>query len=85
MKVVHLTQGKCIYLSLYDKTLKNNGVHNMKKFLIAILITVAVSTAVLGATSNDIQKGIYLRQDVFEAKMDAFIAEIRLMNQQLRS
>ena len=39
----------------------------MKKFLMALLITVAVSTSALGATSND----IYLRQDIFEAKMDA--------------
>ncbi|MBQ2616294.1 MAG: hypothetical protein IJF90_05500, partial [Synergistaceae bacterium] len=30
-------------------------------------------------------EGVYLRQDVFEAKMDAFMAEIRLMNQQLKS
>ena len=53
----------------------------MNKFIIAILIAFAVSTSAFGATSGD----IYLRQDVFEAKMDAFIAEIRLMNQQLRS
>ena len=57
----------------------------MKKFLIALFITIAVSTSALGATSNDIQEGIYLRQDVFEAKMDTFIAEIKLMNEQLRS
>ncbi|MBR1438257.1 MAG: hypothetical protein IJ587_06935 [Synergistaceae bacterium] len=53
----------------------------MKKFFIALLITVAVSTSALGATSND----IYLRQDIFEAKMDAFIAEIKLMNEQTRT
>ena len=53
----------------------------MNKFIIAILIAFAVSTSAFGATSGD----IYLRQDVFEAKMDDFIAEIRLMNEQLRS
>ena len=53
----------------------------MKKFLMALLITAAVSTSALGAASND----VYLRQDIFEAKMDAFMAEIRLMNEQTRS
>ena len=53
----------------------------MKKFLTATLIAIVVSTAAFGATSND----VYLRQDVFEAKMDAFMAEIRLMNEQTRS
>ena len=53
----------------------------MKKILIALLITVAISTSALGATSND----IYLRQDIFEAKMDAFMAEIKLMNEQTRT
>lgn len=53
----------------------------MKKILIAALITIAASTAALGATSSD----VYLRQDVFEAKMDAFMAEIRLMNEQTRT
>ena len=57
----------------------------MKKFLAALIITITVTASALGATSNDIQEGVYLRQDVFEAKMDAFMAEIRLMNQQLRS
>ena len=52
----------------------------MKKFIIATLIAIAVSASACGATSGD----VYLRQDVFEAKIDAFIAEIRLMNQQLR-
>ena len=53
----------------------------MKKILIATLIAIAASTATFGATSND----VYLRQDVFEAKMDAFMAEIRLMNEQTRT
>ena len=57
----------------------------MKKILIAAIITIAATASAFGATSSDIHEGVYLRQDVFEAKMDAFIAEIRLMNEQLRS
>ena len=53
----------------------------MKKILIAALLAITASTAAFGATSSD----VYLRQDVFEAKMDAFMAEIRLMNEQTRS
>ncbi|MBQ3458051.1 MAG: hypothetical protein IJG30_03730 [Synergistaceae bacterium] len=53
----------------------------MKKFLIAALIAITISTAAFGAVSGD----VYLRQDVFEAKMDAFMAEIRLMNEQTRA
>ena len=57
----------------------------MKKILIAAIITITAAASALGATSSDIHEGVYLRQDVFDAKMDAFIAEIRLMNQQLKS
>ncbi|MBQ6115172.1 MAG: hypothetical protein IJL11_07330 [Synergistaceae bacterium] len=57
----------------------------MKKILIAIIITITATASALGAASSDIHEGVYLRQDVFEAKMDAFMAEIRLMNEQLRS
>ena len=53
----------------------------MKKFLMAVLIAITISTAAFGAVSGD----VYLRQDVFEAKMDAFMAEIRLMNEQTRA
>ena len=53
----------------------------MKKIIIATLIAIVASTAAFGATSND----AYLRQDVFEAKMDAFMAEIKLMNEQTRT
>ncbi|MBQ3764155.1 MAG: hypothetical protein II869_04200 [Synergistaceae bacterium] len=53
----------------------------MKKFLMAALIAITISTAAFGAVSGD----VYLRQDVFEAKMDAFMAEIRLMNEQTRA
>ncbi|MBQ3346391.1 MAG: hypothetical protein IJQ15_08180 [Synergistaceae bacterium] len=57
----------------------------MKKILIAAIITITATASALGAASSDIHEGVYLRQDVFEAKMDAFMAEIRLMNEQLRS
>lgn len=57
----------------------------MKKFLLALLIAVTVSASAFAANSNDIPQGVYLRQDVFVAKMDAFMAEFRLMNEQLRS
>ena len=57
----------------------------MKKILVAAIIAIAVTSTAFGATSNDVREGVYLRQDVFEAKMDAFMAEIRLMNQQVRT
>ena len=47
-----------------------------------LLIILTISSSAFGATSKDIQEGVYLRQDVFEARMEAFMAEIRLMNQQ---
>lgn len=57
----------------------------MKKFLIALIFAFTISASAFGATSHDIRGDIYLRQDLFEAKMDTFMAEIRLMNEQLRS
>lgn len=57
----------------------------MKKFLLALLIVITVSVSAFGVTSIDITQNVYLRQDVFEAKMDAFMAEIRLLNELLRS
>ena len=57
----------------------------MKKILMAMIIMITAAASALGAASSDIHEGVYLRQDVFEAEMDAFIAEIRLMNEQLRS
>lgn len=57
----------------------------MKKFLLALLIVIAVSVSAFSVTSIDITQNVYLRQDVFEAKMDAFMAEIRLLNELLRS
>ena len=57
----------------------------MKKFLIAWVFIFTISATAFAATSHDIREDIYLRQDLFEAKMDTFMAEIRLMNEQLRS
>lgn len=57
----------------------------MKKFLIALIFAFTISASAFGATSHDIHGDVYLRQDLFEAKMDTFMAEIRLMNEQLRS
>ena len=48
-------------------------------FLMVVLLNVSVS---YGAVSEDMS--VYLRKDVFDAKMDAFMSEIRLMNEQLR-
>ena len=57
----------------------------MKKLLITFMFVVVLSHPIFAATSNDIHENLYLRQDVFEAKMDAFMAEIKLMNQNMRS
>ena len=57
----------------------------MKKILLALLIAITVSVSAFSSTSNDIPQSVYLRHDVFEAKMDAFMTEIRLLNEQLRS
>ena len=57
----------------------------MKKIIIALLISLAFVTSSFAASSEDIHKNLYLRQDVFEAKMDAFMAEIKIMNQNMRS
>ena len=53
----------------------------MKKFIFALLLALTLAVAAYAANSDD----IYLRRDVFEAKMDAFMAENRLMNQNLLS
>ncbi len=52
----------------------------MKKFLFTFLICIMFFGVANAATSDD----VYLRKDVFDAKMDAFMAEIRLMNMGLR-
>lgn len=53
----------------------------MKKFISAIILILTLAVSAFAANSDD----IYLRRDVFEAKMDAFMAEIKLMNQNMRS
>ena len=53
----------------------------MKKFILAIILVLTLAVSAFAANSDD----IYLRRDVFEAKMDAFMAEIKLMNQNMRS
>lgn len=57
----------------------------MKKIIIALICIFVASYSAFAATSPDIHENVYLRQDVFEAKMDAFMAEIKLMNQNMRS
>ena len=52
----------------------------MKKFIFVLLLLLLMPVKAHAEISND----VYLRRDVFEAKMDAFMAEIRLMNEQTR-
>ena len=52
----------------------------MKKILLAVVLILVAASGCYGAASDD----VYLRRDVFEAKMDAFMAEIRLGNEQIR-
>ena len=47
----------------------------MKKILIAIFITITTATSALGAVSEDMS--VYVRKDLFDVKMDAFMTEIR--------
>ncbi len=47
----------------------------MRKFILAILITIATATFALGAVSEDMS--VYVRKDLFDVKMDAFMTEIR--------
>ena len=54
----------------------------MKKLFLAVTLIVTIATAALGAVSEDMN--VYVRQDVFEARMEAFMAEIRFGNEQLR-
>ena len=54
----------------------------MRKVCVLVLAWVfMLGTASYGAVSDD----VYVRKDVFDAKMEAFMAEIRLMNEQVRS
>ena len=52
----------------------------MKKFLLLILMLMIFSGQAHGAISED----NYVRKDVFDAKMEAFMSEIRIMNMELR-
>ena len=54
----------------------------MKKFLLAAVLVFLISSMSYGAVSED--SNVYVRQDVFDAKMDKFMAEIRLGNEQMR-
>ena len=53
-----------------------------KKTFMALFFVLIFVPFAFAETSGDNE--IYLRRDVFEAKMDAFMAEIRLGNEQLR-
>ena len=64
-----------LYRGTYEK-FERRG--NMRKAIVLIFLMMLCSCA-YGAASGD----AYVRQDVFDAKMEAFMAEIRLMNEQL--
>ena len=53
----------------------------MRKIIITTLLLMLIANSCYGAVSED----IYVRKDVFDAKMEAFMAEIRLMNEQSRN
>ena len=51
----------------------------MRRIILAIVFLIVTSVSAFGATSDD----VYLRRDVFDAKMDAFMATMRLENQNM--
>ena len=53
----------------------------MKKLLLSLTLVLTFCFSAFGAASDD----VYLRRDIFKAKMDALMAEIRLGNEQLRN
>ena len=55
----------------------------MKKIILSLILALSLCLCSYGAASED--TNIYVRQDVFDAKMEAFMSEIRLMNEQLLS
>ena len=55
----------------------------MRRICGALMILFLTGNVCYGAVSEDMS--VYLRKDVFDAKMDAFMGEIRLMNEQVRS
>ena len=54
----------------------------MRKIILALMMVLSAVSISSGATSEDMS--VYVRKDVFEAKMEAFMAEIRFMNEQTR-
>ena len=52
----------------------------MRKIIFACVFAMLMCPSVFAATSDD----VYLRRDVFDAKMDSFMAEMRLMFEQNR-
>ena len=54
----------------------------MRRICVALMVVLLSVSVSYGAVSEDMS--VYLRKDVFDAKMDAFMSEIRLMNEQLR-
>lgn len=55
----------------------------MRRIIVVLLMLELMSVTCFGAVSEDMN--VYVRKDVFEAKMESFMSEIRLMNEQLRS
>ena len=49
----------------------------MKKFLTTIFLLLIFSSVSFAASSEDVRENLYVRQDVFDAKMEAFMNEIR--------
>ena len=47
----------------------------MRKIIFACVFAILICSSVFAATSDD----VYLRRDVFDAKMDSFMSEMRLM------
>ena len=52
----------------------------MRKIIFACVFAILICSSVFAATSDD----VYLRRDVFDAKMDSFMSEMRLMFEQNR-
>ena len=53
----------------------------MRRIILLLTLVLSLCPCSYGAVSED--ASVYVRQDVFDAKMEAFMAEIRLMNEQL--
>ena len=54
----------------------------MKKIILTVIFIAIFCSCSYGAASDDMSA--YVRQDVFDAKMEAFMAEIRLSHEQIR-